>query len=57
MLQLDQLIVIPSESICFPEVAKAMESSFANIYAEGQGMLRLSRLPTFLAEDESMFKV
>lgn len=53
--QLDQLIMIPSESICFPEVARTMESEFANIYAEGQGMLRLSRLPTFLAEDSDMF--
>jgi len=53
--QLDQLVLIPSESICFPEVARAVESEFANIYAEGQSMLRLSRLPTFLAEDSDMF--
>ena len=56
-LKLDQLILVPSESICFPEVAKVMESEFANIYAEGQGMLRLSRLSTFLAEDSEMFHV
>ena len=56
-MQLDQLIVIPSESVCLPEVAKTMESEFANIYAEGQSMLRLSRLPTFLAEDSEMFHV
>lgn len=53
--QLDQLVLIPSESICFPQVAHTMESEFANIYAEGQSMLRLSRLPTFLAEDSNMF--
>ncbi len=34
-----------------------MESEFANIYAEGQSMLRLSRYPTFLANDKAMFEV
>ena len=34
--QWEKLILIPSESICLPEVSEALGSPFSNIYAEGQ---------------------
>ncbi|EDQ92581.1 uncharacterized protein MONBRDRAFT_13528 [Monosiga brevicollis MX1] len=41
--QRDELVLIPSESICYPECEKVLASPFGNIYAEGQPDLRLSR--------------
>ncbi|GMV80111.1 MAG: hypothetical protein AMXMBFR7_12950 [Planctomycetota bacterium] len=54
--QMDELILIPSESICMPEVARLMASDFGNLYAEGQPDLRLGRWSTELAADNEYFK-
>ncbi|MCZ7643782.1 MAG: serine hydroxymethyltransferase [Planctomycetota bacterium] len=54
--QRNELVLIPSESICFPEVAEVVGSDFGNIYAEGQPDLRLSRASARLAFDEPAFR-
>lgn len=51
-----EIVLIPSESICFPEVATVVGSDFGNIYAEGQPGLRLSRNSELLSFDASMFE-
>lgn len=51
-----ELILIPSESICFPECAAAVASDLGNIYAEGQPDPRLSRAPASLARDAAVFE-
>ncbi|MCW8131878.1 MAG: serine hydroxymethyltransferase [Planctomycetota bacterium] len=51
-----ELILIPSESICFPECAAAVASDLGNIYAEGQPDPRLSRAPAAMARDGSVFQ-
>ena len=38
-----KLILIASESICFPAVREALRSSFTNLYAEGYPSTRMSR--------------
>eukprot|EP00043_Microstomoeca_roanoka_P020419 m.248122 g.248122 ORF g.248122 m.248122 type:complete len:1120 (-) comp17161_c7_seq1:125-3484(-) len=53
--QRDELIMIASESICYPECEPMMASCFGNVYAEGQPDLRLSRVSPALAADDSMF--
>lgn len=53
--QRDELILIASESICYPECENLMASSFGNIYAEGQPDLVLSRASPVLATDEHLF--
>jgi len=53
--QQQELVLIPSESICFPEAAEVVSSSFGNLYAEGQPHLRLSRVPQELARDPALF--
>lgn len=53
--QRDELILIPSESVCFPECETAAGSSFGNIYCEGQPALRLSRRSEELAKDNALF--
>jgi glycine hydroxymethyltransferase len=54
--QRDELILIPSESICYPECEKIVASPFGNIYAEGQPDLRLSRVSPALATDREYFQ-
>ncbi|MCK6474548.1 MAG: serine hydroxymethyltransferase [Planctomycetes bacterium] len=54
--QIDELILIPSESICFPEVAQTLAGDFGNIYAEGQARLRLARDSESLAHDAGYFR-
>eukprot|EP00045_Choanoeca_perplexa_P017355 m.249738 g.249738 ORF g.249738 m.249738 type:complete len:1092 (-) comp17514_c0_seq1:2974-6249(-) len=54
--QRDELILIPSESICYPECEKIVSSPFGNIYAEGQPDLRLSRASPALATDREYFQ-
>ncbi|MBI3830522.1 MAG: serine hydroxymethyltransferase [Planctomycetes bacterium] len=51
-----ELILIPSESICFPECAAAVASDLGNIYAEGQPDPRLSRAPAAMARDGAVFE-
>ena len=53
--QLDKLILIPSESICHPEVAAVLASPFSNIYAEGQPAPPLMHDPREGASDEARF--
>ncbi|EGD79245.1 hypothetical protein PTSG_09967 [Salpingoeca rosetta] len=53
--QRDELVLIPSESICYPECEDLMASCFGNIYAEGQPDLRLSRVSPALATDDALF--
>eukprot|EP00730_Choanoeca_flexa_P019121 TRINITY_DN9332_c0_g1_i1.p1 TRINITY_DN9332_c0_g1~~TRINITY_DN9332_c0_g1_i1.p1 ORF type:complete len:1095 (+),score=303.67 TRINITY_DN9332_c0_g1_i1:124-3408(+) len=53
--QRDEIILIPSESICYPECEKIVSSPFGNIYAEGQPDLRLSRVSPALATDRDYF--
>eukprot|EP00055_Hartaetosiga_balthica_P014273 m.77692 g.77692 ORF g.77692 m.77692 type:complete len:1124 (+) comp8549_c1_seq1:227-3598(+) len=54
--QIDELILIPSESICLPECEKLLASPFGNIYAEGQPNLRLNKFSPALAVDERYFQ-
>lgn len=53
--QRDQLVLIPSESICLPETALASGSAFGNLYCEGQPALRLCRNSEALSKDAALF--
>eukprot|EP00049_Salpingoeca_infusionum_P009050 m.150125 g.150125 ORF g.150125 m.150125 type:complete len:1115 (+) comp14222_c0_seq1:189-3533(+) len=53
--QRDSLVLIPSESICFPECESVVASSFGNIYAEGQPDLRLNRDSPAISRDHDYF--
>ena len=54
--QLDQLIMIPSESICHPEAAAILTSELGNIYAEGLPQPLLCPNPRSSARDQARFQ-
>jgi glycine hydroxymethyltransferase len=54
--QRDELMLIPSESICYPECNDVLASPFGNIYAEGQPDLRMHRSSPALATDKDYFQ-
>ena len=50
-----ELILVPSESICFPECATAVAAGLGNCYPEGHADPRMSRAPRELARDGALF--
>lgn len=53
--QREELILIPSESICLPEAAAELGTVFGNIYAEGRPAPRLCPTPHATAGDAAGF--
>jgi len=54
--QWEKIVLIPSESLCHPEVSKVLSSVFSNIYAEGQPAPPLMHDPRTSATDADRFE-
>jgi glycine hydroxymethyltransferase len=54
--QWDKLVLIPSESICHPDVADVLSSVFSNVYAEGQPAPPLMHDSRTAATDAARFE-